>query len=115
MADAANAAAPVGETGEYAGSFSYSTRLNKSQGKQHRKMFRNNRASVEGFVGTNDEAGIQQEFGNVNHGPQPAMRPAWDKEKRGTLDRIKNDLWAEIQKSAERISRKQARAALKGD
>lgn len=111
MAATANAIAPSGETGDYAKSFVYSTRLNKRQAGLHRKMFRNDRAAVEGFVGTNDPAGIQQEFGNVNHGPQPAMRPAWDQEAQPTLDRLGRILWDEFEKSVARAERKAARQA----
>lgn len=109
IADAANAAAPVGPTGEYAKSFSYSTKLNKRQGGIHRKMFRDDKASVEGFVGTNDPAGVQQEFGNENHGPQPALRPAWDGGKMQVLDDLGRELWIEIEKTAARAARKAAK------
>ena len=109
IASAANAMAPVGASGEYAKSFSYSTKLNKRQSGLHRKMFRNDRAAVEGFVGTNDPAGVQQEFGNILHGPQPAMRPAWDQEGGPTLDRLGRILWEEFKKSVERAERKAAR------
>jgi len=109
IADAANAMAPSGETGEYARSFHYGTRLNKRQSGLHRKMFRDERAAVEGFVGTNDPAGVQQEFGNVNHGPQPALRPAWDQEALPTLDRLGVLLWEEFQRSLARAERRAAR------
>ena len=109
MAEVANSVAPVGATGDYAKSFSYSTKLNKRQSGLHRKMFKNDRAAVEGFVGTNDPAGVQQEFGNANHGPQPAMRPAWDQEAQPTLDRLGRILWDEFEKSVARAERKAAR------
>jgi len=109
IADAANAAAPVGSTGEYAKSFVYSTKLNKRQSGLHRKMFRNDRAAVEGFIGTNDPAGVQQEFGNIHHAPQPALRPAWDSEAKPTLDRLGKELWTELDKSAARAARKAAK------
>lgn len=109
LVELANSFAPEGDTGEYAQSFTYSTRLNKRQGKLHRRMFRDDRASVEGFVGTNDPAGVQQEFGNVNHGPQPALRPAWDQDHKEMLARLSQDLGAELQKSLQRAQRKAAR------
>lgn len=109
IAAAANASAPRGRTGEYAESFNYSTKLSKRQRSLHRKMFRNDKAAVEGFVGTNDPAGVQQEFGNINHGPQPALRPAWDAEAKPTLGRLSVELWAELQKSILRAERKAAR------
>lgn len=58
--------------------------------------------------------GTQQEFGNVNHGPQPFMRPAWDGGKEALLDGIQSDLWSEIDKAAARQARKAARLAAKG-
>lgn len=114
MAALANTMAPVGETGDYAKSFVYSTKLNKRQGGIHRKMFRNDKAAVEGFVGTNDPAGVQQEFGNVNHGPQPALRPAWDADRMDLLDRLGQNMWREFEKSVKRAEAKAARQAAKG-
>lgn len=111
LAALANSKAPVGSTGDYSGSFAYSTKLNKRQSGQHRKMFRDQRASVEGFVGTNDPAGVQQEFGNVNHRPQPALRPAWEQDKMAMLDRLGKDLWRELDKSLVRANRKAAKLA----
>ena len=111
IAELANEIAPKGATGEFSKSFSYSTRLNKRQGRLHRKMFRGDRASVEGFVGTNDPAGVQQEFGNQNHDPQPSLRPAWDAEALPTLDRLGKDLWSELDKSIIRANRKAAKLA----
>ena len=111
MADAANSMAPTGPTGDYAKSFSYSTKLNKRQSGLHRKMFKNDRAAVEGFVGTNDPAGVQQEFGNIHHGPQPALRPAFDQEGKPTLDRLGKELWTELEKSVKRANAKAARQA----
>ena len=108
LAGIANSMAPVGLTGDYARSFVYSTKLNKRQTGLHRKMFRNDRAAVEGFVGTNDPAGVQQEFGNLHHGPQPALRPAWQQDQNAMLERLKAELWADIQKT---IARANARAA----
>ncbi len=115
IADTANAIAPVGDTSEpgLSESVVYSTRLNRRQTGLHRKMFRDDRAAVEGFVGTNDPAGVQQEFGNINHGPQPFMRPAWDQEALPTLDRLGDNLWTELQKSIARAERKAARQAAK--
>ena len=58
--------------------------------------------------------GIQQEFGNRNHGPQPFMRPAWDGGQDALLEGIKDDLWAEIERAAARQAKKAARLAAKG-
>ena len=109
IADAANEFAPVGSTGSYAQSFSYSTKLTKRQRGLHRKMFRDDKAAVEGFVGTSDPAGVQQEFGNINHGPQPALRPAWDGGREQLLEDLGRELWTEFEKSAARAARKAAK------
>lgn len=111
MAEIANSLAPVGPTGNLSRSFIYSTKLNKRQKSMHRKMFRDDRAAVEGFVGTNDAAGVQQEFGNIKHGPQPSLRPAWDQDKMALLDRLKQELRVEIDKAVARAARKAARAS----
>lgn len=109
IADAANANAPKGETGEYSKSFKYGTKLNKRQSGIHRKAFRDDRAAVEGFVGTDDPAGVQQEFGNQDHGPQPALRPAWDAEGERTINRLGEQLWTELEVTQARAARKAAK------
>jgi hypothetical protein len=108
IADVASSLAPVGQ-GNLSASFAYGTKLNKRQAGLHRKMFRDDKASVEGFVGSNDPAAVQQEWGNINHGPQPSLRPAWDAEAMPTLDRLKTELSSEIEKAAARAARKAAR------
>jgi HK97 gp10 family phage protein len=54
---------------------------------------------------------IAQEFGTSFHGPHPYMRPAFDAEAMPTLDRLKRELWEEVQKAVARAERKAARAA----
>lgn len=51
------------------------------------------------------------EFGTSKMAPRPYLRPAWDSHKEGILDGIREDLWAEILKSAARLARRRARAA----
>lgn len=111
LADAMRGRAPK-ETESLIESIGVSTKLSKRQRKLHRKMFRNDKASVEVFVGAGtDPAAVQQEFGNVNHGPQPFARPAWDAEKNSILDGIRDDIAEEIGKAADRLARKRARQA----
>jgi hypothetical protein len=101
--------------GNLAGSITVSTKLSRRQARMHRKMFKDDRAAVEMFVGPGpDPAAWNQEFGNVNHGPQSFMRPAWDSEQRPMLERLKADLWTEIEKTAARAARKAARQARMG-
>jgi HK97 gp10 family phage protein len=88
-------------------SIDVSTQLNDRQRSLHRE--RGGLAFQEMFVGTNDPAGTQQEFGNRRHGAQPFMRPAWDATKRPTLDLIANSLWTEIEKTAQRVAKRAAK------
>lgn len=109
VADAAEATAPR-EQGYLAGSIGVSTKLTRRQRSQHRKMFRNDKASVEMFVGAGGlPQAHNQEFGNDHHGPQPFMRPAWDGHKMQVLARIKDDLGDEIAKAAARMAKKAAK------
>lgn len=116
IADTAKAMAPddPGTTGkkDLKTSIGVGTKLTRRQAQQHRKMFKDERASVEIFAGAGGLASAtQQEFGNVNHGPQPFLRPAWDQHKGGLLEGLKDDLWEEIRKTAARVAK---RAAKKG-
>lgn len=106
IARAARSRAPI-EEHHLVESIDVSTRLNPRQRSLHRQA--GGRAFQEMFVGTNNPAGTQQEFGNSRHGPQPFMRPAWDATKQQTLDYIANSLWGEIEKSAQRLARRAAR------
>jgi hypothetical protein len=114
MADLMQDLAPRGDTAtdQLAESVMIGTRLSARQASLHRRMFRDDRASVEMFVGPGpDPAAWNQEFGNVNHGPQSFARPAWDREAMPTLDRLGNIMWEELEKSIVRAARKAARQA----
>lgn len=107
------------------------TKLNGRQTKLHRRMFRDDKAAVEMFVGPSyllgdgGRHGHLLEFGTsafVNKGryagtqnpgiaPQPFMRPAWDQDHMPMLERLGKEMWSEIQKS---VARAQARAAKRG-
>ena len=106
--------APVDE-GHLRDSIGIGTRLTRRQQSLHRKMFRDDRASVEMFVGA---GGVPQahlrEFGGDSAAPHPFARPAWDANKGPILDGLSADLWDEIQKAATRLARRQARLAAKG-
>ena len=104
--------APRGDTAsdDLAESVSIGSKLSKRQAGLHLKMFRDDRAAVEMFVGPGpDPAAWNQEFGNVNHGPQPFARPAFDAEANPTLERLGPLLWAEIDKSLRRAAAKAAK------
>jgi HK97 gp10 family phage protein len=51
---------------------------------------------------------VQQEFGNVNHPPQPFLRPAWDETKDQALGIIAGELGDEIARTAARVAKKRA-------
>ncbi len=87
-------------------SIGVSTKLNKSQ---KRAVKRGGKNQVEVYVGTADPAGVQQEFGNVNHGPQSFMRPAWAATKMTALKIISEDFAAEILKTAKRLAKRAAK------
>lgn len=113
MADVMYEYAPRGDTAEdqLSESIGVSTKLSKRQAAQHRRMFRNDKAAVEMFVGPGpDPAAWNQEFGNRNHGPQPFARPAFDQEAMPTLDRLGKLIAVELDKAVKRASRKAARA-----
>lgn len=96
--------------------------LSPRQRSLHRRQTKDDKAFAEVFLGQEveagakaaDPAGVQQEFGNINHGPQPSLRPAWEAGKAALLDGIAEDMRAEIEKSAKRLAAKAARAAAKG-
>jgi HK97 gp10 family phage protein len=114
IADAARGMAPDDPlTGgnDLRSSIGVGTKLTKRQAKLHRKMFKNDKASAEAFAGAGKVAHAHlQEFGTVNHGPQPFMRPAWDANAGRALDIIKTDMWTEIEKAAQRLAKRLARA-----
>jgi len=82
------------------------TRLNKSQTKAVRKE---GKFFAEVYIGTNNPAGMQQEFGNINHSAQSFGRPAWDAEKHQVLKSIGADLGKEIAMTAKRVAAKRAK------
>lgn len=122
-----NSLAPLGATGNLKGSIVVSTNLATNQGNLHRKMFRDERSSVEVFVGADWHLSGQHahlvEYGTgpryqkksgkfVGSMPaQPFGRPAWDRDQGPMLERLKADLWAEIQKAVARAERKAAKQA----
>lgn len=85
-----------------------STKLSRRQRAAHRKE--EDRDNVEMFVGPGaDPAAVQQEFGNENHPAQPALTPAFENNKRRSLDIIAEELGKNIHAAAARLARKRAR------
>lgn len=102
------------DQGDLKRSIGVGTKLTRRQRSQHRRMFRDNRASVEMFVGAGGLAqAITEEFGTVDQSPHPGLRPAWDAGKGPLLSGLKADLWSEVRKAAARHAKRQARAAAK--
>ena len=115
MADLAQSMAPRGDTQTLAPSISVGTKLSKRQARLHRRMFRGSRSAVEMFVGAGPLASAHtQEFGTIFHAPQPYLRPAWDSDQRAMLDRLKAELWVDINRAVARAERRAARLAARG-
>ena len=115
LASLAQANAPVGDTRTLAPSIAVSTKLSKRQAAQHRRMFRNDRAAVEMFVGAGPLSSAHtQEFGTVHHAAQPYLRPAWDEDKEALLGRLRDEIAADIKKAVARAERRAARLARRG-
>lgn len=109
LADEMNRRAPIGNDASEGlhTSYSVSTKLSKRQ----RKLAKRGKSDVEIYVGTSDPAGVQQEFGNVNHAAQPHVRPAWDGGKNQALETIKDELGAEIINAVKRQTKRKLKAA----
>ena len=93
-------------------SITVGTKLNKRQAA----MAKNDegKAFVTVYMGTNDPAGVLQDFGTVNHGPQPFMRPAFDQEAQGAIKIVGEELGDEIMKTVARRAKRAAAKAAKG-
>lgn len=90
-------------------SITVGTNLNKRQRKLQRR--RDDKAFVEVYMGTADPAGATQEFGTVNHGPQPFMRPAYAQEAENAIGIVAKEMGAEIDKTARRLAKRLAKKA----
>lgn len=114
MADAARSLAPDDPaTGnDLKSSITVGTKLNARQSKMARRA--DGKAFVTVYMGTADPAGVQQEFGNVNHGPQSFMRPAFSREAGNTFKIIGKELGDEITKTAARAAKRAAKKAAGG-
>lgn len=98
LADRANANAPE-DQGDLSKSYGVSTRLNASQKRKARGQ---DRDDVFVYVGTNNPAGLQQEFGNVLHPAQPHLRPAWDALLPSIFNSIRDGMAFEVEKTVQR-------------
>lgn len=105
---AAGAANAPEDSGALAESYGVGVKLTNRQAQRNRRG-----SAVEVYVGPNDPAAIQTEFGNDHQSAQPHLRPAWDAEKNGALNGIAADMWAEIEKTAARAAKRAATKAAK--
>lgn len=117
MADEMKANAPERDSGggQLKDAIAVGDKLGKRQKSLNRRAkagtFVEVHAGVSDIAGNHLPSGVQQEFGNENHPPQPFARPAWDQQAQPTLDRLKVSMEAEIAKASARAKRKAARAA----
>jgi len=97
-------------SGALARSFGVSTVLSSRQKGLHKKMFADEKAAVEVFVGAGPlpQAHLE-EFGSTHNAPSPMLRPAWDGGRDAALDGIADDLWKEIEAAAARLAKKAAK------
>ena len=118
IADAAQGMAPI-LRGNLKASIGVGKKLSARQAKMHRKSVRGDKRSAEVFVvpsyvlGAKGRHGHLQEFGTINHAPQPFMRPAWDAGKMQVVTDISKGLAAAVERQAARAARKAARLANK--
>lgn len=67
------------------------------------------REGVRVFLGTANRNAVPREFGSVRSPAQPYFRPAWDNGKGEALEYVKDNLGAEIEKTAARIAKRKAK------
>lgn len=97
-------------TGRLKKSLKVGDKLNSRQAALHRAKMRD--GDVDMFIGAGAMHSHFQEFGTVNHAPQPFMRQAWEGAKGKVLSELKRALWENIQKAvAARAARAARRAA----
>lgn len=128
LAELASSMAPE-RSGKLKRSIVVGAKLNGRQTQLHRRMFRDDRSSIELFVGPSyllgdsGRHGHLLEFGTapfINKGKfagsqnpgitaQPFMRPAWDQDQRAMLERLRTELWKRVSAAIVRAERRAAR------
>ncbi|AZB56549.1 HK97 gp10 family phage protein [Cereibacter sphaeroides] len=118
LAELAASKAPE-RSGALKGSIIVGAKLNGRQTRLHRRLFRDDRAAVELFVGPSylrgdgGRHGHLVEFGTLHMAAQPFLRPAWDQDREALLERLRADLWQQVSKAVARAEKRAARAAAK--
>ena len=114
VAAATNENAPRGLYLNLSKSYTSGTKLSKRQkrlqGRNEREV--TGKPFVAAFIGTNDPAGGQQEFGNILHKAQPHFRPVWEGMKMGVLKDIQKQMKIQIDKAVIRARKKALKARL---
>jgi HK97 gp10 family phage protein len=108
----AQAEAPV-LTGNLRQRIRSGTGLSRRAKRAHRKVHRDDVELHIGPAPIHPKA-VAAEFGTFKERAQPYMRPAWDSNRMSVVENIGSDLWSEINKTAQRLARRSARAAAKG-
>lgn len=99
---AAEARAPVGETGRFKSSFEIRSTLSKRQRRGQAGKFR---GGVVMYVGSTDPKAHLLEFGTVKMRARPTLRPAWDMHKRKMLHALGGELWKSLARAARRLAK----------
>lgn len=90
-------------------SYTVSTKLSRRQKSLNKKE-----SMVEVYIGPGPAPkGVQTEFGNAHQAAHPHLRPAFDANVMGVLNKIKDNLAAEIEKARARLAKKAERLAAK--
>jgi len=108
MADLAESLAPK-LTGRLQDSITEGTKLTSRQARLNRDS--DDKATVNVFMGPNDQAAVPQEFGTFDQPAQPFMRPAFQSEAQATIDRTAKSIKTELDKATIRAQRKALKAA----
>lgn len=90
-------------------SITVGTQLNARQKKLAKRD--QGKALVTVYMGTADVAGVPQEFGTVNHPPQPFMRPAYERHKMQAIETVRDELGGEIERTVQRAAKRAAAKA----
>jgi len=112
---AAQGSVPVA-SGALKNSMDVSTKLAPRQAKLHKKAFRDDRSSVEMFIGPSYNLGAGGrhghlvEFGTYKTAPRPFMRPAWDAGSAQMLTDLGKNIGIEIDKAIGRAARRAAKS-----
>jgi len=91
-------------SGNLKSSYRVGTRLSKAQRKKTRRE-----SEVEVYIGPNDPAAIQTEFGNDHQRAQPHLRPAWDAGKTRALEDLKKKAFGDVLKTVKRYRKRVAK------